>query len=461
MPEQSSYVSYTATDYVIAYLLGSEVFANKCALIQAILPTVDDPVLKKISTLVVKAGTVPSLDYMVGSLGYVGSVPQLKDGINLAEFLDQVEGHQESVKKGELSRKLGEISKDIQNLSREDILTRLSKVLESVSTVNEQKKFDYAEAYLKRKDEPAGMLTFVKNLDDEMRGVAFGTMYTVGGFAGQGKTSFAISSSYGNSTKCGLNGVFLSFEMPKALLISYYLSRHSKHEKFQKLFRPVPKEKLIFANMNADEEKHILGPVHEDLFNNSEYGKIEFLDISDFSNTSFSGIMSRLMRVNFPIHYMVIDYAQKFKFIAPPGMDEPANRYVSFFNNMCMDFNGRSFSLMMLSQTNRTWYELARQPGRGGTEGLYPLTALAEINSLERDSTYVSFVYLNDSLKQRKEMMVNLPKNRYVNSFDKPVTIPFDPEFCVVGDERQGVGDAGSIDYSQLLLTNTLPNFMT
>jgi hypothetical protein len=92
---------------------------------------------------------------------------------------------------------------------------------------------------------------------------------------------------------------------------------------------------------------------------------------------------------------------------------------------------------------------------------LYPLTALAEINSLERDSTYVSFVYLNDSLKQRKEMMVNLPKNRYVNSFDKPVTIPFDPEFCVVGDERQGVGDAGSIDYSQLLLTNTLPNFMT
>jgi hypothetical protein len=261
--------------------------------------------------------------------------------------------------------------------------------------------------------------------------------------------------------KCGLNGVILSFEMPKNLLKCYMLARHSRHEKFQGVFHPVPKEKILFATMNSEEEAHILGTVFDDLFNNSEYGKLTILDITDFSNTSFSGILSRLSRIPHQMHFLVVDYAQKFKFLAPSSMDEPANRYVAFFNNMCMDFHGKAFSLMMLSQTNRTWFDIVRKPAKGGTEGAYPLTALAEINALERDSTYVSFVYTSDALKQRKEIMINLPKNRYVNTFESPVTVLFDPEYCMVGDDPKGMGmSSESVDYSQLLLTNTLPSFI-
>jgi replicative DNA helicase len=461
MSEQSNttYINYTPVDYMIGYLLGGQPFEKKCALLQAVLPVLDDPLLNRISGLVVKSKEIPSLDFIIGNMGYTGSVPALKDDINIAEFLGYIEIHQDAVQKGELSRSLLEISKGISKLSKDQLLSQISKVLEKVSSVTEQKQLSFKEAYLKRKSAPVGMLTFVKELDEHLRGIAFGTMYSVGGFAGQGKTTLGLSAAYGNSVRCGLNGVYLSFEMPKHLLMSYFLSRHSKHEKFRSIFRPVPKEKIIFATMNPEEQSHILDEVSDDLLNNSEHGKLEILDISDFSNTSFSGILSRLSRLNFPIHYMVVDYAQKFKFLAPHDMEEPANRYVAFFNNLCMDFHGTSFSLMMLSQTNRTWYDIVRKPTRGGVEGAYPLTALAEINALERDSTYVSFVYTSDSLKQRKEILINLPKNRYVTTFESPVTVFFDPEYCVVGDEKGTGGVSAPVDFTQLLVTNTLPGF--
>jgi hypothetical protein len=195
MQETNSSYSYSPLDYAIAYILGNASFDKKCAFIQAVLPVLDDPILKRISNLIIKSGEVPSLEFIIGNLGYTGSVPALKDDINIAEFLGHIEIHQESVQKGELSRKLLDISKDIQSLTKDNLLDRLSRVLESVSTVNEKKEVDFRDAYKKRKDEPVGMLTFVKELDEYVRGIAFGTMYTVGGFAGQGKTSFGLSAA--------------------------------------------------------------------------------------------------------------------------------------------------------------------------------------------------------------------------------------------------------------------------
>lgn len=303
------------------------------------------------------------------------------------------------------------------------------------------------EQYDRMKTMPSGCMTFINPIDREIGAIRKGTMMTIAGFAGQFKTTTGLSILYSNMIELNQNGVFISLEMPKELIWYYIYARHSYHEDFQSKGDPLNKRDIVHGNLTEEQEKFLFEVVELDF--KSRKGRIEVLDRTDFKSMDPIGIRSRLSQLPFQIDYLIVDYMQMFRFLKEAqALKDPENSYVSFFQSMSVEFDGNPISVILLAQTNRAGFLYATEH-----DGEYMLTALAELNALERDSSYVVFLYTDDDLKDSQELKINLPKNRFGSSFQVPITTFVDGAYNIVGDFIEGVGETSqNVDFTETLL---------
>ena len=78
--------------------------------------------------------------------------------------------------------------------------------------------------------------------------------------------------------------------------------------------------------------------------------------------------------------------------------------------------------------------------------GAYSLTALAEANELERCAYRAIFLFTTDSMKEAKEMSVQLLKNRSGQLLPEPTVVYADGESYCVGDVAEGFDTQLSTD---------------
>lgn len=433
-------------DLVVSYIFSSADEEKKISLLREADLSFgrDIPMLGKIYSLKERTGEWPTFEHVVTNLRFSGSLVEVQENLNVADLLDSLEKVKEEENKTKLATELFDIAKNVNSLNLNDVVTRINEAASKIEVREKRSEGEYdpRKAYKEDAQQPAGLLTFVPPIDEALGGVRKGHMLSLGAFVGSFKTTEAINMTHGNVTKTGQNGVILSLEMPKKYLHYMMLSRHSFSPEMQQYGDPIENQKIIRTLLNEEEEDFVFGKVRESL-EAKENGRFMVLDRTDFDSLDHNGITLRLRKIPFQIDFIVVDYAQRFKYIPEAklygGGNDAANHYIDYFLNVAVGKSlGYPVSVAMLAQTNRDGKKSA-----DANNGRYDISALAELNSLDRDSAYIMFQYKDANLLESNELKVSLPKNRFGNVIEEPVTTYVDPKYCVIGEEIEGFSDEG------------------
>jgi replicative DNA helicase len=425
------------------------------------------------------SGTVPTEDYLVGKF------PEFKVPLERAKVLNvtdlRVEYSNLIAKRTNLnvSRELMQVATEVSqsglNIDHVDRIRQYLSIVDSDDIVdNTESPESFIDFYQKKKTKSAGLMTQIKQIDEEIGGIAPGMMFVIGAYTASFKTVAANNIVYLNKTKYRQNIAYISLEVTKEDLLINQLARHSFEPEFQD-FSYIANKKIRECTLNPEEEDYLMNVVLPDYFDYSKYGMIKILDETDFKTLSFGEIREVLEAVDdecyektgYGLDGIVVDHINlcKFNGAGKKFSSETAegNAYVSFFRKLGLAFrkdeegNMRKLSVIILSQINRQGKQKADK-----NHGRYTLNALAEFNELERGAQVVMMIYTNEEMKESKEATVQILKNRNGRTIDEPLSVYADGETYVFGDEMEGFSSiistgemddifSGGMDISNLL----------
>lgn len=366
-----------------------------------------------------------------------------------------------------------------QNIHKSKMLYKLASDVavdgitpEMVELVRKQTSFDneekeenlsFRDRYTKSMKENSGLLTFVDQIDEQIGSITKGSVCTIAGFTGSGKTSWSVNIAVKNALR-GKNIAYISLEVTKEQLEYSILSMFSSDQRFSRLgYSPLEHQKIRQNKLQPD-EINFLCDVLEPEYRRVIEPNLHILDESKFKTFSESEILDVLYKLDDekPLDAVFFDHAGLFAFKSSlynsGNVGVAINKYVSFIRQMSIAFrttNGktRSIASILLAQTNRSgWKEASRsfkqismvnRPGNKNNkngdvtqiEG-YKLSALSDANELERCSSVVLAVYTDAYLKDSNQAYVQMLKTRY-GSEVAPLAINIDLPIY-----RFGEGDA-------------------
>jgi hypothetical protein len=433
-------------DLVIGTILSTYENERKEKIVNCALKLMEDSldkdIIQKIFDLYTEAHEWPSYE-TIFNCGFTRQVfPISAYSFNVADFINFLSEQTVVSKKNQLFQNLVNLTRDINSLSVKDLLERINSAIAPLETQKVGVSISTQDAYERQLKEPPGVATFIGPIDEVTGSLIRANTTTIAGYVGGGKSSMGIHLLYSNTVYSKQRGVYLTLEQPSYSLMYYMLSRHTLEEKWGNSPR-VEKSKLIKSLMTNDEKRFIFDSVEPDLMTNPDYGKFKILDRSCFKDLTFQGIKSRLLQIEeewaAPIDYLIIDYIQKFSSMSDITLVtngrksnfNPANEYVVFFQDLAMNFNGHTFSNIILAQTNRSGYVAAKE---STPEGMYDIPALSDLNTLDRESAFIMFLYSNSNLRDSGEIMINLPKNRFGETISEPITTRINFPFTQIGE---------------------------
>lgn len=289
-----------------------------------------------------------------------------------------------------------------------------------------------------------GIPTGIPEIDKRTGGLQTGTLNTLAGFAGAGKTTAAVNIAY-NALEEGKNVCYLTLEVPKVFMYYNFGSRHSFSTKFK---TPISHSAVKKNSLSEKEMDYFFDEVLKD-FHDSFGNHLYIVDESDFANYEFKSLEDKLREIDklcekatgSGLDFVIVDQAQLLKFgggISKAGNETSViNMYVSFFRQQAISFlhTKRTCCVLMLSQFNREGFRTANKK-----DGVYSLIDLAEANELERASSMVISIYSNEELKLSKQVKTQLLKSRNGATMMDPVIVFMDPEFYAFGDNLVSAG---------------------
>lgn len=318
----------------------------------------------------------------------------------------------------------------------------------------------FKERYLARKKQPKGLKTFIKEVDDYVKGLPYGFVMTIAGYVGQYKSLLATNIAYNNTKKLGYHIAYISLEVTKDEMLYNLYCRHSFEPKFDK-YPVIPHGRIRDLELTPEEEDYLLNVVGEDYATTKgKEGTLVLLDESSFPNLSFSSIRRRLEKVDDELFEatgrgldaVIVDHIGLLKYAGQSNRNtatgEVINSYVSFFRQLSLKFRRdketkeyRKLATILLAQINRDGYGKACKK-----KGAYTLLALAEANELERSSQVVLTTFTTEEMKMSKEATMQVLKNRNGKTAEEPMSVFVDPEIYVAGEEVEGRTDMVTID---------------
>lgn len=357
-----------------------------------------------------------------------------------------------------------------EGLSDNDIESLKEYIPDTVENINEN-AYDFSffkKKYIEDKNKPTGLLTGVEQVDEIVGGLTIGTVNTIAAFTSQFKSCWGSNIAYNNTYNLGYNIAVLSLEVPREDYLYNMLGRHSCDSKFNK-FPFIPHDKIRRRQLTEEEETYLLDEVLKD-YNENAKGKLFILDETDFKNMSYSEIRETLYKVDdicfektgTGLDFIVVDHAHLLKFTdnaTSKGKSEAGivNDYISFFRRMTVKFRKtgeldekgnhvyRQIGTLLLAQTNRQGFDNAVKK-----RGQYSLLAIAEFNEIERASYRIFTIWTDDILKEAKEAMVCILKNRSGRTQYEPMTVFADGEAYMFGDS-DSAGDMTTLQISDSL----------
>lgn len=382
------------------------------------------------------------------------------------EFL--IKDFQDRRRKQEASRMLMDLaSKVTEEGVKESDLDEINSLLTTskASLATSVYSFDeYIQEYKETKDKPTGLLTYVEEVDSLIGGMNVGTMSVIMAYVASFKSVWGVNILYNNTYDLGYNVALISLEVPKEMVKDNILCRHSSSIKFSD-YEFISHDEIRNRALSPEKEDYLFNVVAKDLVENSK-GIMFILDETDFDNMTYSEIRNKLYQVDdiclertgSGLDAVIVDYAQLLKYTdnGARGKSENAiiNDYVSFFRRLTVKFRKtgevdeegnplyRQIATVILAQANRQGYDKACK-----SKGKYSLMALSEANELERAAYRVFSIWTDDLLKESKEAMVCVLKNRGGRTCYDPQPVYADGETYTFGASELA-GDPDIMDMS-------------
>lgn len=292
-----------------------------------------------------------------------------------------------------------------------------------------------------------GILTGLQPIDQLTNGFQPGTVATVAGFTGHGKTQTAISIIFNNAKK-KKKCVYLSLEMPKEqvwmmLEARYLYEFHNMQIASSDLMkRKLPKETL--AKVESLEAQYI-----EDIASNIKVYDSSVLPKGLSSTSSVWTMLFKIWERRLGgLDLIVHDHVGQYDRLFP----DEGNNIIKMITDATVTYRTKEstkITTLFCFQTNREGLKRATK-----RNGVYDLAALSDLNEGERASAYVIFLYTPEDRVISQETIVTMAKHRFGPILSEPTPVTFIPSVSLVGSNVEQItydGDLSSLGEFDLL----------
>lgn len=352
-----------------------------------------------------------------------------------------------------------EITKGINETSTSgDLLSRLTKVINDTEAANTD-EFDFSDykpelygdidLYQLNK----GLMLGIEEIDNVTHGFQRGTVASICGFTGHGKSTALDSMIYQNIME-GKKVLLLSIELAPNLAWKYFETRYM----FEKKGLGVSLDGIlnnIMSKETANEVRANEDDCRRELSENLliiDENMINKKMMQDFRKISklFKAAEHKLGGLDM----VVVDHVGQLE-LQFPEMGNIILRQLTSAAKTYKNEKGEKIVMVWAVQCNREGNKRAIR-----REGQYDLQAIADLNEVERSSSYCVFLYTSDAMKITQETKVSMLKNRLGVPVPVPVITSFTPSVVMVGKkfERANINDV-DFSFTQMDDIEDLPPF--
>lgn len=345
----------------------------------------------------------------------------------------------------ELSVYLNSISKSLERhslrtrvinaINSDDLEKELQGVLEDTQSVV---SYDYTSSISEDSDVVRSDINMgVFEVDDITHNFVGGTVATIAAFTSHGKSTACVSAVYRamkNNKKC----CYFSLELPPSVVIKQFFTRwlfeeHNVVCTFSDLLQgtmdsaTATRVNSLKSEFNAWVRDRLI-IVDESLLTKSF--------ISDFRQIKsvYADIADKLGGV---LHLVVYDHVGQIELMHPDRGNQTL-RNITSAGKTYINPDGSMPVTLWACQVNREGYSRAIR-----RQGKYDLLAIADLNEVERSSSYVIFLFKeNEAVVQ--ELKITMPKHRYGALIPEPVPVSFNPAVYTLGSDFAQSSGAGA-----------------
>ena len=285
----------------------------------------------------------------------------------------------------------------------------------------------------------AGIKTGVTELDEITNGFQPATIATIAAFTGHGKSTFTNSIIFKNALD-GKKCVLLSLELAPDLVWLQLEARYM----YQVKGLQVSTQDLLFHKVSSDIQQKILDAEQD--FINDFASNVIIIDegfINKKIATDYKLFTSLIKEItdkwNGKLDILGVDHAGQFELLYPECGNQVIKALQSFSKTYESEEGAKPVVLMAV-QCNRDGNAYAMKH-----DGKYNLQAIADLNEVERSSSYIVFMYTSDDSKIMQETKITLSKHRLGSVIPEPFVTTFRPEVLTVGESVEKI----SVDESE------------
>ena len=266
---------------------------------------------------------------------------------------------------------------------------------------------------IKTENKFKGLLTGLETIDFTCRGIKPGELWLIMAAPSELKTTTSMNFAYTQAIEAGKNVKFISLEMSYEQCHNMFVCIHSAN---YNLWHGSEWDDVWPLNYD-DIDEGLLTPREEkffkflcnDLDTNSEYGYLDIHQPSEGLTVSHLKSYAEVENKKRPIDIIYLDYIELMKDeFRSNSYTEGLNARIKQLKQFALQFNGGAgVRLISAYQANREGKKLADK-----NDGVYRLDALSYANEAERSADVIIYTYLNDDLRDNKEVKMGCLKNR-------------------------------------------------
>ena len=324
-----------------------------------------------------------------------------------------------------------------------DLLNGLSRLVNDTETTTDAEfNFDDCKPELYGDvDKPleSGLMTGIDELDQTTNGFQRGTVVSFCAFTGHGKTTLCDSTAYTNIAS-GKKVMILSIELPPDMVWKQFETRYMFERELAVDVHNMEHHTLdlsvgeLVVSLEPDFKRDVVPNLL--IIDESKITKKVMTDYRKI-NKLFKAAERKMGGLDM----VIVDHVGQLELLYP----ETGNIILKQLTSAAKTFkneNGEKIVMVWAVQCNREGNRRAIR-----REGQYDLQAIADLNEVERSSSYCVFLYTSDAMKITQETKVSMLKNRLGVPIPVPFKTSFTPSVMMVG-KKFDRADMNDIDYS-------------
>lgn len=318
-----------------------------------------------------------------------------------------------------------------------ECISKINEITEGTNTTNTdefQQPVMYSDTLVNPYD---GIKFFIDPVDNLTGGIARGQVATIAAFTAHGKSTAWLSILYANA-KRGRKCVYFSLELPLYIVWLELQTRYYYEEKHMQ----VTTTDLIQQKLNKEQTELVKS--YEADFKRDIAANIY---VCDSSELPADGVPTRatwlqlyrkwdsfLGGLDLVVHDHVGQYNLLYK--------DMGNHIIKQLQDVTVRFRSIKDNKACVTgfavQCNREGYRYARR-----NNGVYDMTAIGDLNEIERTSAYVVFMFTSEESKIMQETVITTNKTRLGPTNLEPTPVAFLPAVITVGStvEMVSYGD--------------------